>query len=218
MWWGKFHRTAPVVVVGNATTLELIAAPASALAHPVAAVVATALPVPAPPPPESITPANVLPPLAVAEAIFPMPAPPVTAVSEPISVATPAVPLTVTAVNNPTATTTTGDNSSPMPGKDFTSATGSPTATAKPDYLKNPEPEYPLAARRRGQQGVVILNVTVSPLGHAKEVSIKESSGYELLDQAALRAVKTWEFEPARIGSIGVESRIEVPVRFKLAN
>lgn len=111
-----------------------------------------------------------------------------------------------------------GDGSSPTPGNDHTTAAGRPKATAKPDYLRNPEPEYPLAARRRGQQGSVLLNITVSPTGRATEVSLQQSSGFELLDQAAIKAAKTWDFEPARVGTVAVESKIEVPVRFKLTN
>jgi protein TonB len=127
----------------------------------------------------------------------------------------PVIPVaTVAAAAVPSANV--GDHSSPTPGNNFTTAAGSPTAKAKPDYPKNPEPEYPLQARRRGQEGLVLLNITVSGSGHATEISLKQTSGYELLDQAALKAVQRWQFEPARIGAVGVESKIEVPVRFKL--
>jgi len=47
-------------------------------------------------------------------------------------------------------------------------------------------------------------------------VELKRTSGYPTLDAAALEAVPGWEFEPARIGSRGVDSEIEVPVRFQL--
>lgn len=109
-----------------------------------------------------------------------------------------------------------GDGSSPLPGKDETALKGSPTALARPDYLKNQEPDYPLAARRRGQQGVVVVKVTVSPAGRATEVTVKQSSGFAVLDEAALRAVRDYEFVPAQLGAIPVESKIEVPIRFKL--
>jgi len=89
---------------------------------------------------------------------------------------------------------------------------------ARPDYLKNPEPAYPLAARRRRQEGLVLLAVTVTPQGRTARLEVKQSSGFSLLDQAAVQAVRDWEFEPARIGPIAVASEIEVPVRFKLDN
>jgi outer membrane biosynthesis protein TonB len=39
-----------------------------------------------------------------------------------------------------------------------------------------------------------------------------------LLNDAALQAMRYWEFEPARIGPSAMESEIEVPVRFKLTD
>jgi protein TonB len=89
---------------------------------------------------------------------------------------------------------------------------------AQPNYLKNPEPLYPLLARRHNQQGIVLLTVKVTAQGRVSHVELKQSSGFPVLDEAALQAVRYWEFEPARIGSLGVESQIEVPVRFILTN
>jgi len=95
-------------------------------------------------------------------------------------------------------------------------AKGSPGVLARPVYRMNPEPAYPAAARRRRQQGVTLLAVAVSASGRAVRVVVKESSGYQMLDDAAVRAVVDWEFEPARSGAVAVASEIEVPVRFQL--
>jgi periplasmic protein TonB len=89
---------------------------------------------------------------------------------------------------------------------------------ARPNYLKNPEPIYPLAARRRHQEGLVLLAVIATTRGRAARVEVKQSSRFPLLDETAIQAVRGWEFEPARIGALAVESEIEVPVRFKLDN
>jgi TonB family protein len=91
-----------------------------------------------------------------------------------------------------------------------------PVAIAQPNYLKNSAPEYPAAARRRHEEGLVVLNVEVTPEGHARKVNIKKSSGFDLLDNAAVNAVENWEFEPARVGSVSLESEVEVPIRFQL--
>jgi len=91
-----------------------------------------------------------------------------------------------------------------------------PAVEAKPDYLRNPPPVYPEAARRKHQEGLVVLAVTVTPQGHASEVKIKKSSGYPILDHAALEAVRNWEFQPARLGPLALESQIEIPVHFEL--
>ena len=83
-------------------------------------------------------------------------------------------------------------------------------------YLKNPPPEYPLAARRRGQEGLVLLAVRVNESGSPVEVRVAESSGSSVLDDAALEAVKRWSFVPARRGDLTIAAWVEVPVRFRL--
>lgn len=87
---------------------------------------------------------------------------------------------------------------------------------ARPDYRKNPAPLYPSSASRRHEEGLVLLRVVVSAEGRSKQVDVKQSSGFPLLDKAAMQAVKVWEFDPARIGTVPVESEVEVPVRFTL--
>jgi TonB family protein len=87
---------------------------------------------------------------------------------------------------------------------------------SKPDYLKNPAPVYPKGSLRLRQEGLVVLAVQVSRQGHPIQIEIKKSSGYPLLDQAALKALKAWVFMPARIGSLQITSLVEVPIWFKL--
>jgi protein TonB len=84
------------------------------------------------------------------------------------------------------------------------------------EYLHNPEPKYPLMARRRGEQGHVLLQVTVSETGQAVIVVVLQSSGYALLDQSAVRAVKNWQFVPATANRQAVTAEVKIPVRFIL--
>ena len=79
-----------------------------------------------------------------------------------------------------------------------------------------PEPEYPLAARRRRMEGSVLLLVGVGENGDPARVRVRESSGSALLDTAAVEAVRRWQFEPAQIDGGPVASELEVPVRFQL--
>jgi periplasmic protein TonB len=88
---------------------------------------------------------------------------------------------------------------------------------AKPRYRTNPTPEYPIASRRRQEEGMVLLNVSVDAGGFPASVSLSRSSGFPLLDQAALEAVRRWTFEPARAAGMPVFSTVVVPVRFSLA-
>jgi protein TonB len=87
---------------------------------------------------------------------------------------------------------------------------------AEPRYRTNPTPEYPIASRRRREEGVVLLNVAVDADGIPSTITINHSSGYPLLDEAALDAVRRWSFEPARAAGVPVFSTVVVPVRFSL--
>jgi protein TonB len=46
--------------------------------------------------------------------------------------------------------------------------------------------------RKRGQEGVVCLHVKTNKEGQVIKVSLHKSSGHDLLDKAALEAVKSW--------------------------
>lgn len=85
-------------------------------------------------------------------------------------------------------------------------------------YLNNPSPAYPAAARRRGQEGRVLVRAEVLADGRCSRVELKQGSGHELLDQAALDAVRKWRFVPARQGEQAVTAWVDVPIAFKLKN
>jgi protein TonB len=83
-------------------------------------------------------------------------------------------------------------------------------------YLRNTPPRYPLIARRNGVEGTVRLKVFVTREGRPADVQLDQSSGSAALDTAALDAVKTWQFVPARRGQEPIESWVVVPVVFRL--
>ena len=83
-------------------------------------------------------------------------------------------------------------------------------------YLRNPPPTYPLVARRNGEQGTVVLRVRVTRDGMPASVDIEKTSRFSHLDDAALEAVRTWRFVPARQNGQPVEAWVLVPVVFKL--
>ena len=80
----------------------------------------------------------------------------------------------------------------------------------------NPKPVYPYAARRRGQEGRVLLHVEVSAAGAAGAISVAKSSGYPRLDRAALKTVRRWRFIPAQRNGNAVPAQVTVPIRFSL--
>jgi len=61
---------------------------------------------------------------------------------------------------------------------------------------------------------VVQLRVKVTPEGHAAQVELKRSSGYQRLDLVALDTVRSWRFVPARQGSTSVAAWVVVPIAF----
>lgn len=91
-----------------------------------------------------------------------------------------------------------------------------PIIEAKPLYRENPPPEYPTSARRHRYQGTVVLEVLVNENGRVDEQKIFTSSGHLVLDQAALRAVKSWLFQPASRDGKTLTMWVRVPVRFIL--
>ncbi|UJB20763.1 MULTISPECIES: energy transducer TonB [Lysobacter] len=83
--------------------------------------------------------------------------------------------------------------------------------------LKNPPPSYPPDAVRGNLTGVVELEILVGIDGKPIDVSIVRSSGYRILDQAAVRVVKSrWTFQPAMSNGQPVQARGRVPIEFKL--
>lgn len=80
----------------------------------------------------------------------------------------------------------------------------------------NVPPPYPSAARRRGMEGLVKINVFVDINGKVKEQQLVQSSGYSILDKAALKAVRKWNFSPGIKDGRASEMWITVPVRFQL--
>jgi protein TonB len=94
-------------------------------------------------------------------------------------------------------------------------AKGAVQHTASP-YLKNPAPVYPQLARENDWEGIVILNVFVQSDGKPGEVNVDKSSGRKILDDAAVKAVKKWQFKPAGIGNMSFSTWVRIPVRFIL--
>ena len=90
------------------------------------------------------------------------------------------------------------------------------TREARPLYLINPPPPYPQIARKRGFQGVVVLEVLVDQNGNPADLRVLSSSGHPVLDRTAMAAVKNWTFDPGTRGEQKVRMWVRVPIRFQL--
>lgn len=84
------------------------------------------------------------------------------------------------------------------------------------DYLRNPEPIYPVMSKRLREQGVVQIRVLVSALGLPLKIELVKSSGFERLDQAALAVIPKWRFTPGKINGVAADMSYITPVRFEL--
>ncbi len=70
--------------------------------------------------------------------------------------------------------------------------------TRGPGVMGGAAPTYPKDALDRGLEGKVSLAVVVAPDGSVSSISVAQSSGHHILDQAAVRAVKRdWQFQAA---------------------
>ncbi len=86
-----------------------------------------------------------------------------------------------------------------------------PREAAAPDILYRKHPLYPLASRKKGESGTVVLAVRLDAQGRVHEVSVRSSSGFPALDNSAMAAVRAWRFDPKapRILLVPVVFRLE---------
>jgi protein TonB len=82
--------------------------------------------------------------------------------------------------------------------------------------VREPKLIYPEEARQKGYGGKVLLRIEILPNGKVGKVEVKKSSGYEILDQAAIAFGKEHEFSPAKKGGTPVSDWVGRPVRFDL--
>jgi protein TonB len=60
------------------------------------------------------------------------------------------------------------------------------------------------------------VRVRLDPEGAAVEIVLHRPSGFQMLDRAAIAAVRSWHFLPATRDGRPVSAWVEIPVRFHL--
>jgi len=105
----------------------------------------------------------------------------------------------------------------PIPQRPTPVAAAKTANVPQPLVIRNTPPIYPETARRAGWEGRVTVRVEVSADGLPMSVALQKSSGYGVLDQAALRAVKGWRFQPRTMGGVAMAGTVDVPVNFTLS-
>ena len=84
------------------------------------------------------------------------------------------------------------------------------------DYLQNPKPAYPAMSKRLGEQGKVVVRVLIGVDGVVQKAEIRQSSGFERLDQAALMTAQRWRYVPGKRGGVAEAMWFNVPINFVL--
>ena len=86
-----------------------------------------------------------------------------------------------------------------------------------PKYKRRFQPDYPPTSRRLGEEGSVVLQVLVGVDGEVKDGKVQTSSGFERLDDAALKhALRAWRFTPGTEDGVPVQTWHSVKVTFKI--
>lgn len=139
--------------------------------------------------------------------------------AQPLAIADPAP-----SPNAPAGSLTPSPPSTPaLPAAGPAAAPAGPPAPAavqlpssNADYLQNPKPAYPPLSKRLGEQGKAILRVLIGADGQPQKAELKQSSGFERLDQAALSTVMKWRYVPGKRGGVAEDMWFNVPINFVL--
>lgn len=97
------------------------------------------------------------------------------------------------------------------------SSSAQPKLMAKPIFKVKPSPiNYPRIAQRHNLQGETLVEVWLDQEGKQIKQRIITSSGHELLDNAALKAIANWQFQQAKSQGQSIAYRVQIPITFKL--
>jgi protein TonB len=190
-------------------------------------------PPPPPPPPIAVAeapPPPPPPPVDLAEVMLPPPPPPAPVAEPPPELAEkpPEPPREVAEAppeRRPPPRQSAPQTAAPQPvrlnaalqGMESFTLEGRTTPPEAADAARNRRPNYPEASRRRGEQGVVRVELLVDPNGRVVDVRVLESSGFSALDAEAVKTVRDWRFRPAQRAGVPVAGSITTAVHFRLA-
>lgn len=114
-------------------------------------------------------------------------------------------------------TTTTSTSDVGVVGKS-TPSSGMHLPSSQADYLNNPQPPYPALSLRLRETGQVVVRVLIGKSGQALRGDVFQSSGFERLDRAALKATLSWRYVPGKVDGQAQDMWFDVPITFKLPN
>lgn len=92
-----------------------------------------------------------------------------------------------------------------------------PKLVTRVEYLRPPDVHYPVASRRLGEQGRVLLRVYIDREGRAQHVEVQESSGSRRLDKAAMTAAREALYRPYSENGQPIPVWALIPTIFELS-
>lgn len=219
-WWQANGTPAPKgLPEGMSVTFVRLSEPAPAA--PLSAPAATAKPVTAPQPEISPAPEPVVEhvpaPMPAPVAALPAPEPePQPVEAQPKPAAPAASAFQTASLAPPDARDGRGEGAS-RGFEETEGAESDEVLIVNPRFRTPPRPPaYPKRARELDQQGVTMLRIKLDQRGDPLDVHVLDSSGYALLDHAAVRAVRKWQFQPAIHNGRPVVAFVELPIEFVL--
>ena len=84
------------------------------------------------------------------------------------------------------------------------------------EYLSNPKPTYPAMSKRLGEQGKVVVRVLIGADGLPQKSELRQSSGFDRLDESALATVMKWRYVPGKRDGKAEPMWFDVPIIFRL--
>lgn len=80
-------------------------------------------------------------------------------------------------------------------------------------------PDYPPRALSRGIEGWVKVQFTITPTGTVKDPIVVDAEPKQMFDDAALKAIARWRYNPRVEGGVAVERvGVQTIIRFQLEN
>lgn len=119
--------------------------------------------------------------------------------------------------SNSSAVNGSGGNGNGENDKGTGSGSGKRGSVVRPRILSKVEPTYPEGARKAGLEGTTVVRIQILANGLPGDVSINTTSGHDMLDEAAIAAVRKWRFIPAKSQESGASMMcyITMPILFR---
>jgi len=89
------------------------------------------------------------------------------------------------------------------------------TVDVKPKVLSRPPLEYPAEAAKNGVQGYVVINILIGKDGSVELAKVLEAQPVDVFDNAALNAIRSWRFSPAKYKTKPVKMWAKQKIRFQ---